>query len=874
MLRSVVGLCGLAAVLFLTVLPTELDAAANDRALPVATQDKRIALVIGVGNYKSAPPLANPVNDARRISEAFRRLNFEVEEKLDPDFASMNRSLREFGMRAQNADAAIVFYAGHGVQVDHENYLIPADAKLERERDLLYEAMPLDLFLGEVSQARKVGIVMLDACRNNPFSDRMSRSLTIAGRGPSSGKGLARVDKVPRNTVVAMATKADEIAEDGSGDDSPFTQALLAHLQVPGVELSLFFRSVRDSVLKATNYRQEPYVFSSLGAEPFYFYPVPPNRPPEIGQIKPLEIGDRAEATPLGIPQPTDPDGDPLSVKITALPKSGEVRSGDRVIGRNEVLALAEFMASTYKPDGKTLGGVGNLEFAVQDGRGGNVTGSLPITVVSTNRPPIVEAQHQAKIYPGALGITPPTDPDGDPMTVTISGLPSRGVTRIGTTVVKNGDRVRPQDLPMLTFTPEFGTTGDVGSLRYMVDDGRGGKAEGRVDVSVARVNESGDMVSAKLLWEGMRDSGSGDDLDAFLRLFPNSRYADEARERRQALGPGDSAPPPAAMPVAQAAPPAANPPASRVGPAPQPAPQAQAPPPQAPPPRRNADDRVASLAPQSAAQTPQQPAPQQPAEAAPAPTPPIAMAVPPPTRGGSDARSFQDCPTCPVMVKVPGGSFVMGRSSGDPTATPAHNVTLRPFAMGQFSVTVAEWKACVADRGCNGVPRMSNPADRTPVHNVSWDDAQQFVTWLARKTGRPYRLPTEAEWEYAARARAETRYWWGDDLGVGRANCSDCGGKQDHLTPMPVGSFPPNPFGLYDVHGGVAEWVADCWYPNYQGAPTDGAARMQKGCETHVLRGGSYRSDRNKITAASRNFYDASVRYLDHGFRVALGVE
>ena len=231
----------------------------------------------------------------------------------------------------------VVYYAGHGVQVDRENYLLPVDAKLERERDLLYEALPLDRVLGEVSQASKIGMVLLDSCRNNPFIDRVSRSMSLAGRAVSTLPGLARVDNVPRNTMVVLAAKADQIAEDGTGH-SPFAAALLAHFQIPGLELSLFFRSVRDTVLRATNNRQEPFVFSSLGAEPFYFFPRPPNTPPVIGEIKPLEVTDAAGPTRLGIPQPTDPDADPLTVRIIGLPRSGEVRIDGRVVAREHRL--------------------------------------------------------------------------------------------------------------------------------------------------------------------------------------------------------------------------------------------------------------------------------------------------------------------------------------------------------------------------------------------------------------------------------------------------------------------------------------------------------------------------------------------------------
>src|ERR1700730_6938705 len=429
--RSVTGrLCSLGVVVSLLA-----GFAQTVWAQTVVTNDKRVALVVGISKYQSAPSLANPSNDARRDAEALRRLNFQVEESYDADYRTLSRTLRAFGIRAQEADAALIFYAGHGVQVDHENYLLPADAKLEREHDLVYEALSLDLFLGEVSQAKRVGILLLDACRNIPFVDRMSRGYSIAGRDAGTQKGLARVDRVPRNTMVVMATRADEIAEDGGGDNSPFTRALLAHFQIPGLELSLFFRSVRDTVLKTTRDRQEPYVFSSLGAEPFYFYPRPPNRPPVIGPIAKLEINDVAGPTALGGPRRTDPVYAPLPVLIVGLPHAVEVLIDGKQVASNDVLTLERFMTATYKPDGKMHGAVETFDFLIEDGRGGNAMGSVPIFVTSSNHPPMVEADRVARIFPGALGIAAPTDPDNDPLTVTITALPSRGSVRTGSTV-------------------------------------------------------------------------------------------------------------------------------------------------------------------------------------------------------------------------------------------------------------------------------------------------------------------------------------------------------------------------------------------------------------------------------------------------------
>ncbi|HYD30892.1 MAG TPA: caspase family protein, partial [Azospirillaceae bacterium] len=241
-----------------------------------ADPGKRVALVIGIGRYQYAPPLPNPPNDARAIAAALRQLGFEVDEQVDLDARDLTRALREFGLRASVADVALVYFAGHGLQVGGQNYLIPADARLERVRDLLYEALPLNLFMGELAQAKQLGILMLDACRNNPFVQQLAAS-GDPGKALAVQAGLARVEDTPSDTLVAMATRADAVAEDGAGNHSPYTAALLEQLAEPGLELSLFFRRVRDNVLKTTNGRQEPYIFGSLGATPFYFNPLPAN---------------------------------------------------------------------------------------------------------------------------------------------------------------------------------------------------------------------------------------------------------------------------------------------------------------------------------------------------------------------------------------------------------------------------------------------------------------------------------------------------------------------------------------------------------------------------------------------------------------------
>jgi formylglycine-generating enzyme required for sulfatase activity len=230
----------------------------------------------------------------------------------------------------------------------------------------------------------------------------------------------------------------------------------------------------------------------------------------------------------------------------------------------------------------------------------------------------------------------------------------------------------------------------------------------------------------------------------------------------------------------------------------------------------------------------------------------------------------FRDCPECGEMVVIPAGEFDMG--STDPAAeSPAHHVVVaRPFAVGRREVTFAEWDQCVAAGGCKYTPSDHGwGRGERPVIDVSWDDATGFVAWLSHKTGQTYRLLSEAEWEYAARGGTSSSYWWGRDIGSGRANCQECGAGAGRQT-VPTGSFRPNAFGLYDTVGNAAEWVQDCWNASYRSAPRDGSAWMSGDCTLHVLRGGSFANKANAVRSASRFRYDEDVRYYANGFRVA----
>jgi formylglycine-generating enzyme required for sulfatase activity len=219
-----------------------------------------------------------------------------------------------------------------------------------------------------------------------------------------------------------------------------------------------------------------------------------------------------------------------------------------------------------------------------------------------------------------------------------------------------------------------------------------------------------------------------------------------------------------------------------------------------------------------------------------------------------------------PELVELPGGTFMMG-SNDDPAEKPVHKVTVAPFSLAKYPVTAGEWRQCLDSRVCTMSPTGE---DDEPVRNVSWDDAQQYIAWLSKATNRNYRLPTEAEFEYAARGGAESKYWWGATLKDGFADCKGCGQPYNPKAPQKVGTFKANGFGLFDMAGGVEEWVADCWHKSYTGAPADGSAWLEEKCPTHVLRGGSWKSEPAQIRVSARDQYDTAVRYLTHGFRIA----
>jgi uncharacterized caspase-like protein len=249
-----------------------------------AKQGRRVALVIGNSAYRNVSALPNPQRDAGAVAAALRNIGFHtVELTSDASREKLIEALRSFAHEAEKADWALVYYAGHGIEVNGVNYLIPVDAKLAVDRDVQFETVPLEQVMTAVEGARKLKLVILDACRDNPFAPQMRKTTTpgpLASTAPTAGgnvgtrsvgRGLAEV-KVSTGSLVVYAAKHGQVALDGEGGNSPFAVALTQRIATPGVEINKIFRLVRDDVMEATAGRQEPFSYGSLpGREDFFF---------------------------------------------------------------------------------------------------------------------------------------------------------------------------------------------------------------------------------------------------------------------------------------------------------------------------------------------------------------------------------------------------------------------------------------------------------------------------------------------------------------------------------------------------------------------------------------------------------------------------
>ena len=263
---------------------------------------KRVALVIGNGAYKVQPRLQNPVRDAKAIAAVLRDADFQVTLGTDLTNQAMRETINRFAATVPEADAALLFFAGHGVQVDGENYLMPTDANIERVADLIWQTIPVSTLVSELELQGRTSIIILDACRHNAGLTRRLRGMTSRSRALAVGQGLAQV-AVPNGAYVAFSTAPHTVAADGDGKNSPFATALIKHMPTAGLDIALMMRRVRRDVRRMTNRQQTPWDSSSL-TQPFYFFPAktrttakPPAKTPPAQPSSRLSIRDAFDAT-------------------------------------------------------------------------------------------------------------------------------------------------------------------------------------------------------------------------------------------------------------------------------------------------------------------------------------------------------------------------------------------------------------------------------------------------------------------------------------------------------------------------------------------------------------------------------------------------
>ena len=274
-------------------------------SMPAAAEARRVALVIGNGAYRTVPGLPNPPNDAGDVAAALTRLGFTVTLLTNASFDEMRKGLIALGRNADGADMAAVYFAGHGMEINGENWLIPVDAELKRDTDAANEAVSLRSVMQQVSNTASLGLVVLDACRNNPFAAKMQRAL--ATRAATIG-GLGRIEPVG-NVLVAYAARDGTTALDGDGRNSPFTAALLHNIETPGVEVTFMFRNVRDDVMEATRNEQQPFVYGSLSRRAIYLA-----APPLATDPATTKQANAEAATPPAAPAPVPSAIDPALV--------------------------------------------------------------------------------------------------------------------------------------------------------------------------------------------------------------------------------------------------------------------------------------------------------------------------------------------------------------------------------------------------------------------------------------------------------------------------------------------------------------------------------------------------------------------------------
>ena len=459
---------------YLLILAAVLISIGTANAATTEESGRRVALVIGNSVYKTLPSLPNPANDVEEVASTLRAAGFDVTIGVNVDRIGLEETVRRFLRSANNAEAGLIYYSGHGIQVGGQNFLVPVDATLETPYDVETQTMPLDLILNHLKQNSRVQLIFLDACRNNPFNAQkfwMAEKLEPVG----ATRGLARIDS-DLGSLIAFSTEPGQVALDGSGALSPYSESFIKRASEPNKEIRQVLTDVRRDVIAATGGKQIPWENSSL-TDSFFFIPAPP--PPSVEPMQQVNVPEGVAATKLTIAPPHDETGSALLVTLNQLPQTGKLSFDGKPVEQGAKMPAAALTALTYDATGVTAGTVGLIGYTVSDPYGQATQGVVAIAVSADAGAKIaqLEQEKQARLadidaylkalprdVTATIGVGPveaglPAVPEtATEMNFKVAALPDKGTLRAGDRVIGLGHMLEAADIAALSYEPQIGT--------------------------------------------------------------------------------------------------------------------------------------------------------------------------------------------------------------------------------------------------------------------------------------------------------------------------------------------------------------------------------------------------------------------------------
>jgi len=703
---------------------------------------ERIALVIGNSSYVKSP-LENPQNDAQDVASRLESYGFKVKTLIDEDQRQMEREIRRFTRQLNDNTVGLFYFAGHGVQVRGQNYLIPIDAQIEAEEDVRYEAVPLGRVIdGMRNGGGRLNLVILDACRNNPYS----RSFRSANRG------LARSSPAT-GTMIMYATEPGNVASDGAERNGIFTGALLEAMdEDDSVGIETLFKRTSVKVNKKTNGTQAPWSEGIIYGD-FRFSKVSRNQ--------------TATEQPQPIESPS-PDTTFVPGPLAELPASSldglMWQSAERIGDLEAYRAYAEAF-----PDGifVRLAQLAIVRLEAEE----RAQEAERLRVAEEAR---LKQEEQARLLEEQR-------------------------------LQEESERVAQEKRRAEQLAAAEKAEADRAAANLRAEQERLAIQASR-DAEKKRLAENQARIQDWINQEKAMDLKVSDRLRVQIALNAQGINVGAADGR---WGPRTRA----GIETWQ---------------------------------ESKGSERTGYLD---------------------EPSYKLLIAELPSNYRELELKSFE-----PEMVSVPAGSFTMGDRNGPSNERPARNVRVERFEVSRYEVTFAQFDAFTLETKRVRIDDRGWGRGNRPVINVTWEEAKQYVAWLSKRTGKSYRLLSEAEWEYAARAGTTTTYSFSNSSDRLCSYANGSGSSCDRFKyTAPVGTYQPNRFGLFDMHGNVNEWVEDCWHSSYKGAPSTAEPWIESGrCNTRVSRGGAWSNSAKGLRTTTRSGHTVKSRLASGGFRVA----